>query len=82
MSGAALELGAVGKNEDALEVRDAVEYLKTIGMRRVSIGTLYNKIARGEGPARFKRNGRWYFKKADLDAWKKQETEGFDAYSK
>lgn len=76
------EIQQIGINEDALEMKEAVEYLKSIGMRRMSVGTLYNRISAGKGPHRFKRNGRWYFRKADLNAWKKQETEGFEAYAK
>ncbi len=79
--GAAESLEEISKTADALEVRDAVEYLRSIGMKRVSVGTLYNKISAGTGPARFKRNGRWYFRKVDLDAWKKNETEAFQAYA-
>lgn len=80
--GAAKDLDLIRKNEDALEIEDAVNYLRSIGVRRISAKTLRNRICLGTGPARFKRSNRWYFKKVDLDAWKKQETDVFSAYQK
>lgn len=73
-------LASTSKTDDALEMKDAVAYLQSIGVRRVSARTLYNRINSGTGPENFKRNGRLYFRKCDLDAWKKNETERRGAY--
>ena len=61
----------------ALNIQQAAEYL---GFR--SAQTLYNRICEGQGPRRTKRNGRWEFRKDDLDAYMKSSTETFEAFSK
>lgn len=79
--GAAVDLNTVGRFEDVLNIAEAVEYLKSIGIKRISKQTLYNRINKGTGPARFKRCGHLYFRKVDLDAWKKQMTDKIDAFA-
>lgn len=79
--GAAENLASIPETADWLEIRDAVEYLKSIGVKRISVRTLYNRMNTGTGPQRYKRSGRLYFRKVDLDAWKKSETEVIQAYA-
>lgn len=57
-----------------LNFKAAAEYLG----RKVQ--TLYNWISSGRGPRRFKRFGRWYFRRTDLDAYVRHCTETHEAF--
>jgi hypothetical protein len=79
---AARNLDDIAKNESALGVNDAVAYLKTIGMIRISPKTLRNRLCLGTGPRHAKISGSLVFRKVDLDAWVKCETTKFEAYQR
>lgn len=76
-----IALEAIGKNEAILDVDQAVIYLNSIGYP-MSRGTLRNRLYLGTGPARVKVGRFNYFRKSDLDAWKKSESKSFAAYTK
>lgn len=76
-----IDIDSVGKNEDMLNADEAIIYLSSIGIR-IKKKTLHNRMNDGTGPARYKRGGRLYFKKADLDAWKRNETKSYKAYER
>jgi excisionase family DNA binding protein len=56
--------------------------VEACGYLGIAPSTMYGKIDSGEAPRRYKRGGRWYFKKADLDAYLKATTRVFDAFCK
>lgn len=62
-------------NRTEMPFGEAAQYLG------IAKQTLRNKLARGEGPEVIKRFGRLYFRRADLDAYLKQNTERRRAYS-
>lgn len=75
------ELLSVEKNKDDLNIEEALLYLNHISFK-ISIKTLQRRFCEGTGPAKTKRCGRLYFRKNDLDAWKKHETKSYEAYEK
>jgi hypothetical protein len=44
--------------------------------------TMYNKICQEMGPRRTRRNGKLYFLKKDLEAYKRDNEEVFEAHEK
>jgi predicted site-specific integrase-resolvase len=59
---------------DEMELPQACEFLG------IAVRTMYNRIREGTAPARFKENGRWKFRRLDLEAYKKAQREHFKAY--
>lgn len=74
------EIMALPDTDDTLSLPEAARFLTLIGYE-ISAKTLSNKLYDNAGPRVGKRGGRRCFRKADLRAWKAQETEFKNAYS-
>jgi excisionase family DNA binding protein len=59
---------------DELTLEQACDYLG------IKPQTMYNRIKQGMAPARFKENGRWKFKRSDLEQYRQKMREGFKAF--